>query len=124
MEDSGARRGLMKGKWWEMFGDPQLNSLEEMVDIGNRNGASRRNFMTHVVAANPRATSDHWIEPVHHAKRQRRRGWPEARSGTSQSFSLPFSASWEPDFWGRVRLSVEDATANAQGERRAARMRG
>jgi NodT family efflux transporter outer membrane factor (OMF) lipoprotein len=36
------------------------------------------------------------------------------RSATTSTFSLPFSASWEPDLWGRVRLSVENATASAQ----------
>ena len=28
---------LPKGKWWEMFGDPQLNGLEELVEINNQN---------------------------------------------------------------------------------------
>ena len=28
---------LIKGKWWEIFGDPQLNRLEEMVNINNQN---------------------------------------------------------------------------------------
>ena len=28
---------LLKGKWWEIFGDAQLNRLEEMVDINNQN---------------------------------------------------------------------------------------
>ena len=27
---------LIKGKWWEVFGDPQLNRLEEMVAINNQ----------------------------------------------------------------------------------------
>jgi NodT family efflux transporter outer membrane factor (OMF) lipoprotein len=35
-------------------------------------------------------------------------------SRTFQQYSLPFSVSWEPDFWGRVRLSVENEIANAQ----------
>ena len=26
----------LKGKWWEMFGDPQLNRLEEMVAVNNQ----------------------------------------------------------------------------------------
>src|ERR1039458_3325576 len=29
--------GLLKGKWWEIFGDPQLNRLEELVNINNKN---------------------------------------------------------------------------------------
>src|SRR5580692_3332653 len=28
---------LPKGKWWEIFGDSQLNGLEELVDINNQN---------------------------------------------------------------------------------------
>ena len=28
---------LLKGKWWEIFGDPQLNRLEELVNINNQN---------------------------------------------------------------------------------------
>ena len=27
----------MNGKWWEMFGDPQLNALVEQIDISNQN---------------------------------------------------------------------------------------
>src|SRR5579872_7599229 len=28
---------LLKGKWWEIFGDQDLNRLEEMVDVNNQN---------------------------------------------------------------------------------------
>src|ERR1700733_5910563 len=28
---------LLKGKWWEMFGDPELNRLEELVNVNNQN---------------------------------------------------------------------------------------
>ncbi len=28
---------LLKGKWWEIFGDPQLNRLEELVSVQNQN---------------------------------------------------------------------------------------
>ena len=27
----------LRGKWWEIFNDPQLNSLEERVDVSNQN---------------------------------------------------------------------------------------
>jgi outer membrane protein TolC len=27
----------LKGKWWEIFGDPELNRLEELVNINNQN---------------------------------------------------------------------------------------
>ena len=27
----------LKGKWWEIYNDPQLNALEEQVSISNQN---------------------------------------------------------------------------------------
>ena len=27
--------GALKGKWWEIYGDPQLNALEEQVSISS-----------------------------------------------------------------------------------------
>ena len=32
---------VLHGKWWEMFNDPQLNALEEQVNISNQNIAIR-----------------------------------------------------------------------------------
>jgi len=28
---------LPKGAWWEIFGDPQLNALEALVNVDNQN---------------------------------------------------------------------------------------
>ncbi|HTS50341.1 MAG TPA: efflux transporter outer membrane subunit [Bryobacteraceae bacterium] len=107
---------LLKGKWWEIFGDPELNRLEEMVDISNQNvkqaEAQFRQARTFIdlnhanyyptIGANPSITQ---ADSGKNAGRL---------SGTSQSFSLPATVSWEPDLWGRVRLAVEAATADAQ----------
>ena len=30
----------LRGKWWEIFGDPQLNALEEKVNVSNQNIAA------------------------------------------------------------------------------------
>src|SRR6476619_6208622 len=30
---------VIRGKWWEMFNDPQLNALEEQVNISNQSVA-------------------------------------------------------------------------------------
>src|SRR5580700_345741 len=29
--------GLLKGKWWEIFGDAELNKLEEQISVSNYN---------------------------------------------------------------------------------------
>ena len=37
--------GAIKGKWWELYNDPQLNALEEQVSISNQNVlAAEANF--------------------------------------------------------------------------------
>jgi NodT family efflux transporter outer membrane factor (OMF) lipoprotein len=108
---------LMKGKWWEIFGDPQLNKLEEMVDINNQNvkqaEANFRQARALVAAAHanyyPTIGSTPAITQTD-VGTQSGHGFP----GPASTFSLPFTASWEPDLWGRVRLSVENAVDNAQ----------
>ncbi|MGO9261014.1 MAG: efflux transporter outer membrane subunit [Bryobacteraceae bacterium] len=102
--------GLLKGKWWEIFGDPELNRLEELVNINNQNvkqaEAQFRQARATVLAnhANyyPSIGSNPAITQSYEEKK------------SSQSFSLPAVATWEPDLWGRVRLSVENAVSNAQ----------
>ena len=108
---------LLKGKWWEIFGDPQLNALEELVSINNQNvkqAEAQFRQARAVVAGNyanyyPVIGSAPSITQSDAGKNAGR-----GAAGTSQSFSLPFQASWEPDLWGRVRLSVENAVSNAQ----------
>jgi NodT family efflux transporter outer membrane factor (OMF) lipoprotein len=108
---------LMKGKWWEIFGDPQLNKLEELIDINNQNvkqAEAQFRQARALVAANhanyyPTIGSTPSITQSDVGKTSGR-----GLSGTSQTFSLPFTASWEPDLWGRVRLSVDNAVASAQ----------
>ena len=31
------KENIPRGKWWEIFQDPQLNALEERIDVGNQN---------------------------------------------------------------------------------------
>ncbi len=108
---------LLKGKWWEIFGDPQLNRLEELVSVNNQNvkqAAAEYREARATVAANhanyyPTIGSSPAITQTYLGKNADR-----GLAITTNNFSLPVTASWEPDLWGRVRLSVENAVANAQ----------
>jgi NodT family efflux transporter outer membrane factor (OMF) lipoprotein len=108
---------LMKGKWWEIFGDAELNKLEELIDINNENvklaEANFRQARAIVVANHANYYPTIGSSPTLTASQT---GGVSSRGfgGTQSNFSLPFSASWEPDLWGRVRLSVQNAVANAQ----------
>jgi NodT family efflux transporter outer membrane factor (OMF) lipoprotein len=112
---------VLHGKWWEIFGDPQLNALEEQVNISNQNiAASFASFLqaralVHqarsqyfpTVTTNPSITSNRTFSA-------------SSSSGSSVSaveypeYSLPFDASWTPDLFGRIRNTVRSNVASAQ----------
>jgi len=102
--------GLLKGKWWEIFGDPELNRLEELVNVNNQNvkqaeaqfRAARALILANHANYYPTIGSSPSISDSYVEKR------------ANHSFSLPATATWEPDLWGRVRLAVEGAVSNAQ----------
>jgi len=102
--------GLLKGKWWEIFNDPELNSLEEKV--------STNNFSVKQAEAQFRASRALLLGaranyyPTIGSSPSITQG--DTHLGTNSNFELPFTASWVPDLWGRVRLAVENASANAQ----------
>ncbi len=111
--------GMLKGKWWEIYQDPQLNALEERIDSTNvqlrqaletylaardQVQAARANlYPTLSVGANPLREKYSANEPL----------WNKADPTTYNDFTIAGQASWEPDFWGRIRRSVEQARANA-----------
>ena len=107
--------GLLKGKWWEIFGDPELNRLEELVAVNNQNvkQAEAQFRQARAVILGNHANYYPSIG-ASAAITQSYVGRNANGGGTSATFSLPGTVSWEPDLWGRVRLSVENAVSNAQ----------
>jgi NodT family efflux transporter outer membrane factor (OMF) lipoprotein len=113
----------IRGKWWELFGDPQLNALEEQVNGANQTVAGALATFMQARAIVKQAQSQYWPTLTVGASATRS-GTPLAAlagvpgtagaSGTSNEFSLPFDASWTPDLWGRVRNTVKGDIAAAQ----------
>ncbi|HEY3856163.1 MAG TPA: efflux transporter outer membrane subunit [Verrucomicrobiae bacterium] len=125
---------VIKGKWWEMFNDPQLSSLEDQVNVSNQTiVAALENFLAaRAVAKEARAqlyptiTADpsvSWTKPSQNA------GGSSVSSGTAgnsvtassgssgkvfRSYILPLDASWEPDLWGSIRNTVAASAYAAQ----------
>lgn len=107
---------LIKGKWWEIFGDPQLNALEEQVNINNQDvkqAEAQYREARAIVAANhadyyPSVGTTPAITESDFGKNT---GRP---AGSTTSYSIPGDVTWEPDLWSRVRLSVQNAARNAQ----------
>jgi NodT family efflux transporter outer membrane factor (OMF) lipoprotein len=108
----------LHGKWWEILGDTQLNTLEEQVNVSNQNvAAAFANFMA--ARALVREARAQYFPTVTAGASIIRQHQPSAStvttSGTTYTdYSLPFDASWTPDLWGRVRNQVRANVANAQ----------
>src|SRR4030081_1037757 len=53
----------LRGAWWELFGDPDLNALEQQVDVSNQNlKAAAAQFAQ--ARAPPRGTPSHPLPPA------------------------------------------------------------
>ena len=102
--------GVIKGRWWEMFNDPQLNALEAQVAISNQNiVVALENFLA-ARAVVKEARSAYYptvgVDPSVDKDPQFARWWARAESWLRQQnpqysiYDLPISASWEPDLWG------------------------
>ena len=112
--------GMLRGKWWEIYQDPQLNQLEDRIADNNQ---SLRQALESYLAARDQVSAVHAnLFPtlsgnLSMSRAQVSANRPSApKGGTSASgdFVIGGEASWEPDFWGRVRRSVEAARENAQ----------
>lgn len=111
----------LKGKWWEIFNEPELNALEEQLNIDNQNIAQFfQNFMAARAMVNEARAG---LFPTVNASLSASRsgtagsaGNTTASSGSSRGtdISLPIDASWEPDLWGRVRNGIHQAQFAAQ----------
>ena len=115
----------IRGKWWEAFHDPQLNELEEKTASSNQNiAAAAANFLA-ARALVREAWSQYFPTVSTNPSLVYSRPSPAQQSGVTGSssglkikpytdYSLPFDASWEPDFWGKVRSSVRANVYAAQ----------
>ena len=109
--------GDLKEKWWELYRDPNLNALEEQVNVSNQTviqaEAQYRQATTLVQTA--RAGLFPTIGAGQAASRTRRAANASGvNPGTATDFQLSLDASWELDIWGRIRRQVEASRAGAQ----------
>jgi NodT family efflux transporter outer membrane factor (OMF) lipoprotein len=111
---------VIRGKWWEMFNDSQLNALEEQVNISNQNIAlADANFRAARAAVKesrsqyfPTVTTSPSI--VVSRSSSRTSGSNISVGHVVTNYSLPFDVSWEPDLWGRIRNTVSASASEAQ----------
>jgi NodT family efflux transporter outer membrane factor (OMF) lipoprotein len=109
---------VLHGKWWEIFNDPELNALEEQVNISNQNikSATASYFAARALVKQARAQYYPTVSvgPSITTSRAGAAASTVITNGTSTFFELPFDATWVPDLWGRVRNTVRAQAAAAQ----------
>jgi NodT family efflux transporter outer membrane factor (OMF) lipoprotein len=131
---------MLRGKWWEAFGDPELNGLEEQLNINNQNIKQYfENFMAArslirearsqfypTVTVGPYYSRSRASANLRGATAQTgSTGTTTGTTGTSTTvvtnvgqqttlLSAPLDISWEPDLWGRIRNTVRENQYAAQ----------
>jgi len=122
-----------RGPWWERFGDPTLNGLEERVSAANLNLAAAEATFRQARALVREARASYFPTLTlglgytrfrNSATFSGRLGAGVSAGGTSSGagassgphsdFQLGLDFSWELDLWGRIRRTVESNQASAQ----------
>jgi NodT family efflux transporter outer membrane factor (OMF) lipoprotein len=107
--------------WWELFQDPQLNSLERQVDVSNQNLKAAQAQYTQARALVRYSRADLFptvtVDPsATRTKTSSHRPPPNSTFNgiTTNDFQIPFELSYQLDVWGRVRRTVEASRDQAQ----------
>ena len=111
----------LRGKWWEIFGDPDLNALEEQVTVSNQDlkAAEARFREARAMVSFNRASEFPTIAVGPSASyvkdSDNTPAFPTAVSKNgSGDFVLPVDLSYEIDLWGRVRRTVAASREETQ----------
>jgi len=119
----------LRGNWWEIYNDPELNALEDQLNVNNQNiRESFENFME-ARALVREARAQYFPTVSVGPSFSRSRTSPNIRTlvlnGTTtntgsgsnttyQQYTLPVDVSWEPDLWDKVRNTVRAGQYQAQ----------
>jgi NodT family efflux transporter outer membrane factor (OMF) lipoprotein len=111
---------IAKGKWWEIFQDPQLNALEEQINVSNENlkAAEARFQQARALVRFNRAAYYPTVSAGASGTREHlssnRPLVPASTRVNGTDLVIPVDVSYEADVFGRVRHTVEAARADAQ----------
>lgn len=111
----------LKGDWWALFDEAQLNALESRIEPANQTlkqaeanfRAARSAIQISRAAEAPTVAADPSVGAVRDSVNQPYFN-TKAANGGDGSFQLPIDLNYEIDLWGRVRRSVAQAREQAQ----------
>lgn len=120
----------LKGQWWQIFRETELDTLEDQLDIDNQNiaqhfqsfmaaraqvGVARAGYFP-TVTANPAVTRSSAGTTAAGALSGGAVTAAPASGPASGAnlFTVPIEASWAPDLWDRIRNTVREYQYAAQ----------
>jgi NodT family efflux transporter outer membrane factor (OMF) lipoprotein len=111
----------LRGTWWEIFGDPQLNALEEQITLSNQDlkvaearfRQARAMIRFNRSAQFPTITTSPSIANERLSANQPYFPQALANNGTG-AYTLPIDLSYEVDLWGKIRRTVSASREEAQ----------
>jgi outer membrane protein, multidrug efflux system len=106
-------------EWWTVFDDSILADLMHQAATNNLDLKTAFSRIEEAAAARGIAKGDYWpqIDGSGSATANRLSdiaGGASAEDRTPNLYSIGLDASWELDFWGRIRRSVQSADASLQ----------
>ncbi|CAH1212051.1 putative Outer membrane protein OprM [Candidatus Nitrotoga sp. BS] len=118
------RDHAVRGKWWEIYGDIQLNALVEQVSISNQNIQSAEAQYRQALALLGVARARYLPTVTGSFAHTRGQGTSSTNSGVTipgnpsaaitDTNRLLLNANWEVDLWGRIGRAVESNRASAE----------
>ncbi len=127
------QEAMLRGKWWKVFNDPELNALEDQLNINNQNIKEYFENLMEARAVIREARAQYWPTVTTNPSFTRSRESANltnsfnTTSGTTSStgqtttagqqstiWSFPIDVSWVPDLWGKIRNEVREAQYAAQ----------
>jgi NodT family efflux transporter outer membrane factor (OMF) lipoprotein len=114
--------GAIRGKWWEIYNEPQLNALEQQVSITNQNVlAAEAKFRQAKAAVRvaraglfPTVTTTPSVAVSQSPANFTNTGQVSATARVRELYALPFNFTYQADVWGNVRRSIAANSATAQ----------
>ncbi|MGD0912315.1 MAG: efflux transporter outer membrane subunit [Terracidiphilus sp.] len=111
----------LRGKWWQIFGDPQLNALEDELTASNQNlKVSEARFREAramirfnrsqefpTITTSPSVTNERDSANAPYFP-------PQYANNGVGNYTLPFDLTYEVDLWGKVRRRVNASREEAQ----------
>jgi NodT family efflux transporter outer membrane factor (OMF) lipoprotein len=108
-----------RGPWWHVYGDAQLNALEDKVNVSSQSiqksiamlkaaramvDYAHAGYFPTVGASVNAARTRYSANVIYHA----------TSGKVIPDYAMTLNATWEPDLWGKIGRTVEAAQANAQ----------